>query len=556
MDERDAGPLPPPAAAARRFSISKVWIIPVVAAAIALGLAFQRIAQEGPTVTITFKSVSGVEPGKTQVRYKDVVIGLVTAVHFSPDFRTVEVSAKIAKEAEGLMTEGASFWIVRPRVTLSEVSGLGTLLSGNYIGFERGRPDRVMRHFTGLESGRVVDRDAPGRRFTVHAHDAQHIDVGLPVYYQGIQVGQVTSFELAADGHAVDVKIFVDAPYDAQVRASTRFWNASGIDVSVNASGVSLRTESLLSLFVGGIAFGNASANAGEPPAPEGAGFALYRDRETAMKQPDPNERRFVLYFNEALDGVEPGSPVKFLGIRAGEVTQVGMAFDPRTHRMRGRLEITFWPERLIERLPTAQVQDALALDRSAKLRNAFLEDMVMRHGLRARLRVASLVTGQSYVAFEYLDHPPAVRVDWKSEPLELPVAPGVLPAFEEKLSALLDKFDALPLQEIAGDMRALIGDARTTLRGLDVLTADIDRTAVPKFAATMEDARAALNAAERMLDGASATLVGPDAPGQRELRSALQEVTRAARSLRTLSDSIERHPESLVRGRAADSSP
>jgi paraquat-inducible protein B len=554
MDEKDAGALPPAAPVRSRFSFSRVWIIPVVAAAIALGLAFQRIAQEGPTVTITFKSVGGLEAGKTQIRYKDVVIGVVTGVRLSTDFRSVEVSAKIAKEAEGLMTEGASFWIVRPRVTLSEVSGLGTLFSGNYIGFERGGANRVQRHFAGLESARVIDPDAPGRRFTVHARDALHVDVGFPVYYQGIQAGQVTSFDLAPDGRTVDLKVFVNAPYDAHVHASTRFWNASGLDLSVNGAGVDVRTESLVTLLVGGLAFDNPPSSEHETPASENTAFRLFRDRATALKEPDPNERRYVLYFNEGLDGVERGSPVKFLGIRAGEVVHVGVEYDRRARRMRGRLEITFSPERLIERLPTAQVEDALALDRSVERRSAFLRDMVMRQGLRARLRAANLVTGQRYVAFEYLEHARVAQVDWTKDPLELPVAPGVLPAFEEKLAALLDKFDALPLREIAGDVRALIGDARTTLRGLDVLAANIDRTAVPKFATTMEEARAALNSAGRMLDGASATLVGPDAAGQRELRSALQEVTRAARSLRTLSDSIERHPESLVRGRSAES--
>ncbi len=284
MNENDLGPLPSPVAPVRgRFSISRVWIIPAIAAAIALGLAFQRIAQEGPTVTITFKSVSGVEPGKTQIRFKDVVIGMVTAVHLSADFRSVDVSAKIAKEAENLMTEGSSFWIVRPRISLSEVSGLGTLLSGNYIGFERGTPDLVKRHFVGLENARVIDPDATGHIFTVHAKDALHVDVGLPVYYQGIQAGQVTSVELAPDGHTVLLKAFVNAPYDAHVLASTRFWDASGLDLSVNGAGVELRTESLATLLIGGIAFDNPAAGEGEAVASERTAFRLYRDRSSAM---------------------------------------------------------------------------------------------------------------------------------------------------------------------------------------------------------------------------------------------------------------------------------
>jgi paraquat-inducible protein B len=468
----------------------------------------------------------------------------------------VEVSAKIAKEAAGLMTEGASFWIVRPRITLNEVSGLGTLLSGNYIGFDRGRSSEERRHFLGLEAARVISPGTPGRQFTLHSTDAEHIDVGLPVYYRGLQVGQVTAYDLAPDGRAVDLQVFVNSPYDTYVHPTTRFWNASGLDVSLGTGGVNLRTESLVSLLVGGLAFDDGPISVNESAAAEGAAFTLYRDRATAMKQLDPNARRYVLYFDESLQGVAPGTPVTFLGIPAGEVTTVGIANDRETRRMRGRLEITFSPERLIERLPAAQVAEAREVDRNDAKRNAFLRQLIVRDGLRAQLRTASLVTGQRYVAFEYFSHSPVARLNWDQAPLELPVVPGVLPAFEEKLTALLEKLDALPLGQMAGDMRDLMREARMTLTSMNGLARDVDEKALPQFVAAVEQARSALNAAERMVDGASTTLVGPEAPGQRELRSALQEMTRAARSLRLLSDSIERHPESLLRGRSAEANP
>ncbi len=552
MTELDDADLPQAQVVARaRLPISRVWIIPAVAAAIAIGLAVEHLAREGPTITITFTSASGVEAGKTPIKYKDVTIGLVTALHLSQDYGKVEVTAKIAKEAEGLMTQGATFWIVRPRVTLSEVSGLGTLLSGSYIGFDRGQSTESARRFTGLEDARVIEAGTPGRHFILHATDADHVDVGLPVYFRGLQVGQVTGYELTADGRAVNLKIFVNAPYDAYVYPSTRFWNASGLEVSVGAEGLRLRSESLVSVLVGGIAFDNRPSDRNQERAPDGAVFTAYHDRATAMKQPDPGERPYVLHFDEPLDGITTGSPVTFLGIPAGEVTRVGLEFEGTSKQPRGRIEITLSPRRLIERLPASQVAAAQQIDRTPATRRAFMKELVTRYGMRAQLRSASLVTGQRYVAFEYFPHAPPVHLRWDLEPQELPVVPSVLPALEGRVTALLEKLDKLPLDQMSADARRLMAEARTTLKSLDGVLRHVDENALPKFTATMQEASNALVSAQRALDGASANLVGPEAPAQLELRSALHELTRAARSLRTLTDALERHPESILRGRS-----
>jgi paraquat-inducible protein B len=550
MPGSDNPALPRPRIVRRRWPFSAIWLVPALALAVALGLAVAHIEREGPTVTLTFRSASGLEPGKTFVKYKDVTIGVVSAVRLSPDFEAAEVSVRISREAEGLMKEGASFWIVRPRVSLSEISGLGTLFSGNYIGFDRGPGGRDARRFVGLETPKVVSDGTPGRYFTLHAADAINIDIGRPVYYRGVQVGQVASFDLTANGRAVDLRIFVRSPYDAQVGSATRFWNASGIDASVGADGLNVRTESLVSLLLGGLAFDNAAASEGQPAAAEGAAFTLYGDEATAMRQPDPDERRYVLYFDEPLQGVAAGSPVTFLGIACGEVTSVGFAYDRKSGRLRGRVETTFSPDRLLERLPTGEAAQLQEIQHDRAKRMAFLRTMVMRDGLRAQLRSASLVTGQRYVAFDYVPHAPPVTLNWNQEPLELPVVRGAFPAIEDKLTALLDKIDALPLEAVAGDARDVMREARLTLASVRNLSGDLDEKGLPRFLSAVEDVRGALASAQRVLDGASATLVGPDAPGQRELRSALQEVARAARSLRVMSDSIERQPQSLLWGR------
>jgi len=545
VDPRDAPR--PEVVAARKLRISKIWIVPIVAVLVAVSLFFQRLAGEGPEVTITFKSVQGIEAGKTPIRYKDVVIGTVTALRFSPDYGTVEVTARMTHEAAPLMTAGSTFWIVRPRVSMGEISGLGTLFSGNYIAFGRGDADRPARRFTGLEDARIVDAGTPGRQFALHSHESLRVDAGLPIYYLGLLVGQVISVGVRPDGHGVDVQAFVNAPYDRYVRASTRFWNADGIDLRTQGGDVVVRTESLTALLVGGIAFDNLPSTNDEAPANAGSAFTLYRDRATALKPHDAHQQRYVLLFSEPVDGVQPGSAVKLLGVEAGEVTAVGLEFDEKSRRLRGRVEVAISLERLLERLPQAQ------LERGESQADAYLRRMVMSDGLRGQLRTASLVTGQRYVAFDYFPRASAVRVDWTAKHPQLPVVPSVLPAFEEKLAAILDKVDALPMKETIADARGMMQDARLAFASVHDLAQDVDQKALPGFVATMNNARSALDSAQRMLDGA-ATLVGEDAPAQRELRAALQEITRAARAFRTLSDSIERHPESVLWGREARS--
>ena len=271
----------------RRARISVVWIIPILAAVVAIGIAVQRILSEGPTITIVFKIAEGIEAGKTVVKYKDVNIGQVTAVRLSPDYSKVEVTAKIAKSAAGLIVEDAKFWVVEPRVTLSGVSGLGTLLSGNYIGFEVGKSTKKQRTFTGLETPPIITCGQPGRQFVLKADDLGSLGIGSPIYYRRLQAGQVVAYDLARDGKALDIKIFVNAPYDQYVNSGTRFWNASGIDVSLGAGGVDVRTESLVALIAGGLAFDTPPFAAKTEPAAADTTFTLYADRAAAMKQPD-----------------------------------------------------------------------------------------------------------------------------------------------------------------------------------------------------------------------------------------------------------------------------
>jgi paraquat-inducible protein B len=540
----------------KRARFSAVWIIPVLAAAVAIGIAVQRILSEGPTITIIFKSAEGIEAGKTFVKYKDVNIGQVTAVRLTDDFGKVEVTAKMAKSAAGLMVEDALFWVVRPRISLSGISGLGTLLSGDYIGFQAGASTKTQRSYTGLEVPPIITGGAPGRQFVLKASDLGSLGIGSPVYYRRLPVGQVVAYDLTADGKAVDVRIFVNAPYDQYVSAATRFWNASGMDVSLGANGFDVRTQSLVALLEGGLAFDTPPTPAPAAPAAADAVFTLYGDRVTAMRQDESFSRRYVLFFNESLRGLSVGAPVTFFGVPVGEVTATGLMFDPKTLGARPRVDIVIYPERFIASLPVAQEKAAEAFVQNQELRTTIVRRMVEERGLRAQLHTGSLITGQLYVALSYFPKAAKVKFAASADIPEIPVVMSTLPELEAKLGSIIDKLDRIPLDVIGDELRKNLATLEQTLKDGSTLLNRIDADIVPALKTTLDDARSALGSAERMLNSTEATLVGPSAPGQQELRNAMQELGRAARSLRVLADYLELHPEALIRGKTQGAPP
>ena len=541
--------------APKRSRLSIVWIIPVLAALVGVGIAVQRIRSEGPTITIVFKAAEGIEAGKTFIKYKDVIIGQVKTIQFTEDYANVEVTAKISKRAAGLMVEDAQFWVVRPTISLSGISGLNTLLSGNYIGFQAGTSTVERSDFTGLDKAPFVAGQL-GREFTLKAADLGSLAAGSPLYYRRLPVGQVIGFDLTPDGKSVEIQTFVNAPYDKFVSLGTRFWRVSGFDVTFDANGLDVRTESLAALLVGGLSFDAPPFVHDTTIAPPDAIFQLYNDRATAMKARDAMTRVYVLRFNESLRGLSVGAPVTYLGVQIGEVIDIGFDFEPEKANIVPRVSITFYPERLLtitEPAQQARVEQFLKGD--DKRRNAFLQRMIDERGLRAQLRTGSLLTGQLYVAFDYFPKAAKAGITFNRGVAELPVVPSGLVDLEAKLGSILDKFDKLPLDPIATELKKDLESLDETLTGATRLIKRVDTEIVPTLKTDLEALQRALGSMERTLKNADASLLGPDAPAQQELRDALNEFTRAARSLRVFLDYLERHPESPIRGKLEDKS-
>ena len=515
----------------RKFSV--VWIIPLIAAIVALGIAVQQLLMEGPSITITFIKAEGLETGKTFVKYKEVEIGHITKVELSKDFRQVVVTAKINKSAAGLLVDDTKFWIEQPRASLSGVSGFGTLLSGNYIGLEPGKSKKERHEFTGLEVPPSITFDEEGKRFVLKTTTLGSIVNGSPLYYRQFNVGQVIGYDLAGDGESINVEVFVRSPYDKYVTNQTRFWQASGIDVSVGSEGFSVRTQSVLSMLIGGIAFETPPSSEDAKAAGEKAVFTLYNSRVEAMAKPEKIVTSYVLYFNETLNGLYAGAPVTYFGLPVGEVTSVGLEFMPQKNDVRPRVDIVVYPSRFLTHLKKMSVMnEKVSIDAE---RHTFVQNAVDR-GLRAQLRSGNLLTGKLYVALDIFPKAPKVKIDWAKSPVEMPVVPSGLQDLQDKMNDILAKVEKIPIDELSTDAKTLLETTNTLLKR-------VDQEALPELTKT-------LNQLEQVLANADTTLVGKDAPTQYQLRETLAEITRAAQGISRLTEYLEKNPEALIRGK------
>ncbi len=530
--------LPQPVVTRRRFNASLIWLVPALAALVALSLVVNAWLQAGPQITISLQSAEGLDPGKTPVKYKSVVIGRVHKIRLSGDRSHVLVTVALEKSAEGFATKGTRYWVVRPRIGLGGVSGIDTLLSGAFIGADVGESDEPEYDFKGLETPPAVNHGAPGRSYTLHSDDLGSLDIGSPVYYRHIQVGRVVSYQLDPDGKGVSLGIFVDGPNDRFVTASTRFWNASGVDLSIGAGGLKLNTQSLATVLAGGVAFQDPPGPHDSTPAAEHTSYRLYGDQATAMAPPDGEPRYIRMRFEQSVRGLAAGSPVEFLGIDIGKVVSVKLDYDPKTQRFPVIVGALVYPQRLGG---AYQKLETLARSRGENPDLAQLMGPLVAHGLRAQARIGNLLTGQLYVALDFVPHAPKVAFDPNAKPLTVPTVPGSFDKLQEQLAEIVAKIDKVPFDSIGRNLDQ-------TLAALHATLTQVNGKTLPEVSSTLHGVRKTMGTANDALSG--------DSPLQQNLDGTLQELQRMARSLRVLTDYLGSHPEALIRGRRPDPKP
>jgi paraquat-inducible protein B len=522
----------------RRFHVSLVWLVPIIAAAIGLSMVIHNSLSAGPRITVSFETAEGLEPNKTEVKFKNVVIGQVTAIKLSEDRNRVLATIELQDSAKSFTAEDSRFWVVRPRIGAQGISGVDTLLSGAFIGADAGTSEQTRVDFRGLETPPPIIYGERGKRFTLHADDLGSLDIGSPVYYRRIQVGQVVSVGLSKDGKGVDIEIFVNSPNDEFVTTNSRFWNASGVDISLGADGLKVNTQSVSSIVSGGVAFVEPKYNPEQKQAPEMTRFNLFGDQQTAMAPPDGTPRYIRMRFNQSMRGLTVNSPVEFLGVNLGRVVSIDLDYDAKSQTFPTMVGAVIYPDRLgkaNEKL--AQLGGEGDIDaQAARMLSEFV-----KHGLRAQARTANLLTGQLYIALTFLPNPPAANFNIAARPIEIPTAPGSFDKLQEQLQAIVDKIGKMPIDQIASNLNGSLSEVQKTL-------ARFNGQVLPELQDTLAQTRKTLATANDAL--------GDESPQRQQIGQAMDEVQRTARSVRVLTDFLGRHPESLIRGRVSEGSP
>ena len=346
------------------------------------------MAEKGPLITISFKTVSGLAAGKTQIKYHDIELGIVKRIEPTPDLSHVVVSAQMNKTAEPHLREGTHFWVVRPRLGITSLSGLETLVSGNYIEMDPGHGGGAERHFTGLEEPPVVRSDEPGTSYIVTTDKVGSISSGSPLFFRGIVVGEVIGYTFDGTQKNIPIRVFVKKPYDALIHDGTRFWNASGITVAAGASGTQIpaRVHSRPCSAAASRSRRPTRRTTGEPAKATrpsrstttgcGGRGGLHRDASRALVE-----------FEGSVRGLEIGAPVEALGIPIGRVVDFHLVVDAaaKTVRVPVVIEIDAARIGIVNRAIRRIRQDERSSDNLVAL------------GLRAQLRTSSLITGSAY---------------------------------------------------------------------------------------------------------------------------------------------------------------
>lgn len=531
---------------AQRWNV--VWAIPILALLIGGWMLYQNISAKGPEIRVRFETAEGIAAGKTEVRCRSVSVGRVTRVELDDDLKSVLVYCRLDSGNEVLLRKGTRFWVVRPRVSAADVSGLGTLLTGVYIELEPGDGELGARKWIGLETPPATSSSVPGRRLTLVSEEAASLSVGAPIYYRGYEVGRIEKRELDADGRRIIYDAFIREEYQGLVRRNTKFWNTSGIDVSAGVYGFKIRTPSVQAMISGGVSF--AVPEGADPGrlAKDGSVFQLHNDMDSANSSTFEPTLQLLLLFDQSVRGLSVSAPVEYRGIVIGRVTSISFDYvqEPGNQKVPVLVEVD------------PALLRATGEDIAPEEEIPILEEGIEK-GLRATLKTGSLLTGAMYVDFDYYPEEETLKLTYQGD---YPVVPTLTSGFgqmEVQLASILKKIDSLPMEETMEQFKLAAQETATTVSEAKLALKQIEEAAAtaretmqnPAFKQLPEDLQKSLSTLDK-----SVSSMGPDGAIQGDLLRTLDELRSTMRAMEALSDTIKQKPNSLLFGKEESKNP
>ena len=525
-------PSPVPARSRVRKSnaaASLVWIVPLLAFLVGGWLLFDHIRNTGPKITLYLDSAEGLEANNTVVRVLSVNVGKITNIRLRGDGKGVELTAQLNADVKDMMKTDTQFWVVKPRIDGSGISGLNTLVSGSYIAFIPGKAEQSKDTFEVSDIPPVAALGQDGLRLKLSGGVGKMLDIGAPVVYESLPVGQVESVHFDPETRRTDYTVFIGHPNDTLINARSRFWLDSGIRLRTDGGGFQLDSAPLGALISGAIAFSTPDKTA--QAAAEGRQFELYANRAAADSLPGERAIYYTAFFKQSVRGLAAGSPVEYKGLRVGSVADVPYfapgdslkLFSDGLIPVRLRIE-----PHLIEKNADHESREYW----QNALQNAFAR------GLTASLAADNLILGSKMI--ELADNGSGAPLKPAAEYAGVPViatrSGGGLDDLQNQLSVLLDKLNRLPLDKTVGELNGSLAELKHTLKSANSLLAKPQTQAIPaELNQTLAELRQTLRG------------VSPASPVYRDVQDTLRRIDRTLGDAQPLLDTLKEKPNSLI---------
>ncbi|MFT4518887.1 MAG: paraquat-inducible protein B [Halioglobus sp.] len=513
--------------------ISGIWLIPLLALALGAYLVIHAWWTDGPEIDIAFKTASGLEQGKTKIKYRNVDMGVVQKVRLSDDLEGIIATIKLDNQASPLLREDTRFWVVTARVGLGNISGLETLLSGAYIQLAPGSGEEGYRHFVALEQPPLTELGAPGLRLKLTSEQATSVSTGDTVLYNGYTVGRVESMEFDPTERKARYVIFVDAPYHELITSSVRFWDVSGISISADADGFKLETGSADTILLGGVSFGLPPGIGKGDPVEHNTEFKLFDSYDEILENPYRQGSHYVVSFDHSIKGLVPGAPVEYRGIPLGKVERIMLKdfLYKSAEQRRGR---TGEPIPVLIYLEPARIQLPDRRESLASLHDALKNGI--GHGMRASLETGNLLTGSKYVGIDYFENVEEAKMGSFMGYPSIPTIDTGLGQLQQKVTSILDMINALPLDETFDKANNALGSLDSALISMDKILASESTKGLPQeLGDTLKELRESLAS------------LSSETSTYQSVNSSLLKLNRSLANIETLTRTLASKPNALV---------
>ena len=529
--------------------ITSIWIVPFIALIIAGWLGYQHFAKRGPEIKIVFPENEGLVAGQSLVKFRNVPVGKVTNIYADEETDGVTVVVRMnSRKSESYLTEHARFWIVKPEVGLSGVSGLDTLISGTYMNiYSKADGKKFKENFIGLTQ---PYRDSmEGEYFHLVSANAESVSVGMPIYYKNIKVGQVEYLNLALNGKSVDVVAFINKQYISYVHDDSKFWIKNMVNIDFSKGNLDINIAPLNFILQGGIVFSSSGEDKNNFVAYNHI-FPLYKSKtlaeSTSIGSVTKAIKKFMLFTDDSIANLRVDAPVRFDGFDIGWVSDMELSYDKNTHKMLGQVLVN---------IDTSVFEDKHDTNTSGEL-NFY---QAVEEGLRAKLVALDPITGMLFIDLTFDHQDGNGSIVQGSKYVQLPMTSDSSSGIMTSMTQILDKLNNLPLEKLLASINRVVDESSEPIENVNVLLLDLQTTvkninkltSKKSFEVLPDELNRALKEMTRTLRSTEKVVKGYDSNSlvKKQLAQTLEVLTKTSQEMQVFLRMLNRKPNSLIFG-------